>query len=96
MVPVGQNDWNCASLSLEHLAQFCFVLSEALKGASARRGRMNDQRSADSIVVVRSEVRVIPVEAVFRGDRESIRKISGGWNWELWNCKHIRSKVGIQ
>lgn len=80
MRPVVQKDVCCVSLSGEERLDLVVVSSERFERAFTRFGRSDEERAADSVVVVGAEVGMVPEEPVLGRCGKAIRKVAPSRN----------------
>lgn len=64
MIPVTQHERCRIPFRSKHRIQFHIILSQALERTSSLRRWVNQKWSTHSVIVVGTEVRVVPVKAV--------------------------------
>lgn len=81
--PVGEHDRRRVMFGLKEFGEVAVAGGDLLKGSTTRGIRTYQEWASDGIVVVGSEVRVIPVEAVLAIRGESVSEVAPWRNWVL-------------
>lgn len=76
MSPVGQEDRRCITFCLKEVDEVAIACGKLFEGSGTGGGRAYHKWTSYCIVVVGSEVRVIPVEAVLAFCGESVGEIA--------------------
>lgn len=81
--PVSQQDGSRLAFGLEKHVHFGATAGKALERARTRRRRANHERAPYRIIVVSSEVRMVPVEAIFISYGEFVGEVTSWWDRKL-------------
>jgi len=62
--PIGKQARRCVTFGLKEIVTVVVTRGKLLKGSATRGRRMYEEWTSYSVVVVGSEVRVVPIEAI--------------------------------